>query len=52
MTKFKEGFGLSGMRAKAESLGGMINFSSEPGEGFEIRLSLPGKWKKTKSSDL
>ena len=48
MTKFKEGFGLSGMRAKAESLGGMINFSSEPGEGFEIRLSLPGKWKKTK----
>ena len=49
MTKFKEGFGLSGMRAKAESLGGMINFSSEPGEGFEIRLSLPGSLKIAKN---
>ena len=45
MSKFKEGFGLSGMRAKAEALGGMINFSSEPDEGFEIRLSLPGSLK-------
>ena len=49
MTKFKEGFGLSGMRPKAESLGGMINFSSEPGEGFEIRLSLPGSLKIAKN---
>ena len=49
MTKFKEGFGLSGMRAKAEALGGMINFSSEPGEGFEIRLSLPGSLKIAKN---
>ena len=49
MTKFKEGFGLSGMRAKAKSLGGMINFSSEPGEGFEIRLSLPGSLKIAKN---
>ena len=49
MSKFKEGFGLSGMRAKAESLGGMINFSSEPGEGFEIRLSLPGSLKIAKN---
>lgn len=45
MNGFKEGFGLSGMRAKAEALGGMVNFSSEPGEGFEIRLSLPGNLK-------
>lgn len=45
MSKFKEGFGLSGMRAKAEALGGMIQFSSEPDEGFEIRLSLPGSLK-------
>ena len=52
MHTFKEGFGLSSMRAKAEKFGGMVQFSSEPGEGFEIRLSLPGKWKKTKSSDL
>lgn len=52
MHTFKEGFGLSSMRAKAEKFGGMVQFSSEPGEGFEIRLSLPGKWKKTNSSDL
>lgn len=45
MANFREGFGLSGMRAKAESFGGMVNFSSEEGEGFEIRLSLPGKYK-------
>lgn len=44
----KEGFGLSGMRAKAESMGGMINFSSASGEGFEIRLSLPGSYKQNK----
>ena len=45
MKTFKEGFGLSGMRAKAEKLGGMVRFDSEEGEGFEIELSLPGKWK-------
>ncbi len=45
MADFKEGFGLSGMRAKAEALGGMVQFSSECGEGFEIRLSLPGRYK-------
>lgn len=45
MKNFKEGFGLSSMRAKAESLGGMIRFSSEEGEGFEIELSLPGSLK-------
>lgn len=43
---FKEGFGLSAMRNKAEKLGGMINFVSEEGEGFEIHLSLPGSLKK------
>lgn len=42
---FREGFGLSGMRAKAEALGGMVQYSSEPEEGFEIRLSLPGSLK-------
>ena len=46
MKNFKEGFGLTGMRAKAESLGGMVNFSSEEGEGFEIRLSLPRSVKR------
>lgn len=48
--EFKEGFGLSGMRAKAESMGGMIQFSSEKGEGFEIRLSIPGKYKTAKET--
>ena len=45
---FREGFGLSGMRARAEALGGMINFSSEEGEGFEVRLSLPRSVKREK----
>ena len=45
MKAFEEGFGLSGMRAKAESLGGMVHLSSEPGEGFEICLSLPASCK-------
>ena len=48
MKNFKEGFGLSGMRAKAEQLGGMIRFSSEEGEGFEISMSLPGSMKEEK----
>lgn len=48
MKTFKEGFGLSAMRAKAESLGGMVHLSSETGEGFEIRLSLPASLKKQK----
>lgn len=37
----KEGFGLSGMRKRAESLGGEVKFESEAGEGFEIDLYLP-----------
>ena len=49
--QFKEGFGLSGMRAKAEAWGGMVQYSSEPGEGFEIRLSLPGALKRTEQKD-
>ena len=45
MKEFKEGFGLSAMRAKAESMGGMVHFTSEEGEGFEILLSLPASLK-------
>lgn len=37
----KEGFGLSGMRKRAESLGGVVRFESERDEGFEIHLFLP-----------
>lgn len=42
----KEGFGLSGMRTSAESLGGIVRFSSQPGEGFEITVTLPKKQAK------
>ena len=51
MHAFKEGFGLSGMRAKAKKLGGMVNFSSEEGEGFEIRMSLPEKLKNAAAKE-
>ncbi len=36
-----EGFGLSGMRRRAESLGGSVAFETQADEGFEIRLVLP-----------
>lgn len=39
----QEGFGLRGVREKAEKLGGKCNFSSERGEGFEIEVILPVK---------
>lgn len=39
----KEGFGLSGMRRRTEELNGNIAFSSEDGEGFEIKIVLPYK---------
>lgn len=37
----KKGFGLKGMTARAEALGGQIFFESEEGEGFEIDIVLP-----------
>ena len=37
----KEGFGLTGMHRRAESLGGNVWFETEDGEGFEIHLTLP-----------
>ena len=39
--QLKKGFGLKGMTARAEAFGGEISFESEPGEGFEIHISLP-----------
>ncbi len=42
-----EGFGLSGMRARAEALGGEIAFVTEEDEGFEIHITLPLDGKKT-----
>lgn len=45
--KFKEGFGLSGMRMRAESLGGQVEFVTEKDEGFEIHMTLPADGKRT-----
>ncbi|MDE7167910.1 MAG: hypothetical protein K2O28_03575 [Clostridia bacterium] len=45
--EIKEGFGLKGIREKAERLGGKCWLSGEEGEGFEAEISLPYK-KETK----
>ena len=39
----REGFGLRGVREKAEAFGGTCVFTSEPGEGFETEITLPIK---------
>lgn len=44
--QLKEGFGLSGMHRRAESLGGTVWFETEPDEGFEIHMTLPSDTKK------
>lgn len=41
--KLKEGFGLKGIREKAEKLGGRCSFSSEVGEGFETEITIPAQ---------
>lgn len=41
ISALKEGFGLRGMHARAESLGGSVWFETEIDEGFEIHLRLP-----------
>lgn len=41
--EIKEGFGLKGIREKAERLGGRLWFSGEEGEGFETEITLPDK---------
>lgn len=41
LSSLHEGFGLSGMHARAASLGGSVYFETEPDEGFEIHLNLP-----------
>lgn len=41
ISALKEGFGLTGMHARAESLGGNVWFDTESGEGFEIHITLP-----------
>ncbi len=41
LSDLKEGFGLSGMHKRAESLGGTVWFDAAPDEGFEIHMTLP-----------
>ena len=41
LASLKEGFGLTGMHRRAESLGGNVWFETEPDEGFEIHMTLP-----------
>ena len=36
------GWGLTGMRERAESVGGTLEVTSEPGRGTTVRVSLPG----------
>lgn len=38
---FREGFGLAGMRKRAELMGGKVKFDGEENEGFEIHVTLP-----------
>lgn len=46
----KEGFGLKGIREKAERMGGTCSFSGEDGEGFEVEIALPAE-RETKEDD-
>ena len=51
ISSLKEGFGLSGMHARAESLGGVVWFETEVDEGFEIHLTLPDDGGKGESGE-
>ncbi len=42
----KEGFGLKSIREKTEHFSGVCSFSSEPGEGFETKITIPLKDEK------
>ncbi len=41
-----EGFGLKGIREKAEKMGGTSSFSREDGEGFEVKIKVPANAEK------
>lgn len=49
MSQIKEGFGLTGMKKRAEALGGIARFSSQVDEGFEITVMLPVKQKEAEN---
>jgi signal transduction histidine kinase len=37
----KAGWGLAGMRERAESVGGRLNFHSQPGQGTQVEIVVP-----------
>jgi signal transduction histidine kinase len=37
----KRGWGLAGMRERAESVGGWLNFHSQPGKGTQVEIVVP-----------
>jgi signal transduction histidine kinase len=39
---YEGGFGLVGIRERAEQLGGSVAYRSTPGQGFAIQMELPG----------
>lgn len=41
--EIKEGFGLKGLKERAEVFGGRCAFASEADEGFEVQISLPNR---------
>lgn len=41
--EIEEGFGLRGIREKAENMGGKCTYVSEEGNGFEVEITLPIK---------
>ncbi|MEM6255497.1 MAG: sensor histidine kinase [Cyanobacteria bacterium P01_D01_bin.156] len=41
ISKTSTGFGLQGMRERAQAIGGQLTVNSRPGEGCEIRLVVP-----------
>ena len=41
LSALREGFGLTGMHRRAESLGGQVWFETAQDEGFERHLTLP-----------
>lgn len=41
-TKLNGGFGLSGIRERAEQLGGTVSYDTAPGRGFTLDMELPG----------
>ncbi|MBQ8322541.1 MAG: sensor histidine kinase [Clostridia bacterium] len=45
------GFGLTSMKERARSFGGEVRVSSEAGEGFELRLSLPADHSRFETAD-